>query len=81
MFFPRRNGYECVRMPRLVNPRRIAACLLLCVVLAEPGEAGQVVVSSAVETPGGLPFAFAGPAAPVPPEVVSRDAAGHVTPR
>ena len=62
-----------------MNRRRIAACLLLCGVLAEVGEAGQATAPAATETPAGLPFSFNGPSAPVPPEVISRDAAGHAT--
>src|SRR5262245_54688346 len=56
-----------------------AVFLLLCVVFAKVGIAGQADVSSAVETHAGSSLAFDGPPAPVPPEVISRDAAGHAT--
>jgi uncharacterized protein DUF5916 len=65
----------------------VATGLLLgAIVVARAGEAGQSATTS--QPPLGrtepveatdLPFAYDGPPPPVPPEVVTRDAAGHAT--
>ena len=63
-----------------------ASLLIFGIVLARPGEAGQRAASfaSAVSQTAPaealeLPFTFDGPPAPVPPEVIARDAVGRAT--
>jgi hypothetical protein len=63
---------------------RKAALLVAGLLLARASEGGQAGVSlSPPASPSGsapgLPFAFEGPPAPLPPDVISRDAEGRVT--
>ena len=66
--------------------RAAASLLIFGILLARPGEAGQRAASFASPVSQTapaealeLPFTFDGPPAPVPPEVIARDAVGRAT--